>query len=73
MASKQEQLEAAMIRLDGVTNEIALELTELRNKIADGSITDAAIAQLDTAITRLQALGADPTNPVPEPPAVATP
>jgi hypothetical protein len=73
MATKQEQLEAAMVRLDAVTNDIAAELTELRNKIADGSITDAAIAQLDTAIARLQALGADPADPVPEAPATTTP
>jgi hypothetical protein len=65
MATRQEQLEAAIGRLDGVTNALAAKLAELRDKIADGTVTDAAITDLDAVILRLQALGQDPANPVP--------
>lgn len=56
-------------RLGAATDEIAAELTALRDEVA-GSDT-ATAAKFEPLIARLEALGADPTNPVPapEPPA----
>ena len=70
MASEQD-VQALVARLDTATNSVAATLQTLRDQIADGGLTKeqeaAAIANLDGAIARLEALGADPNNPVPEP------
>lgn len=55
----------AVQQLSDATDTIAQELTDLRGQI---SSSDAgAAAKLDPIIQRLQDLGKDPNNPVPEP------
>jgi hypothetical protein len=70
MATEQDVL-ALVTRLDAATNAVAATLQSLRDQIADGGLTKeqeaAAVASLDGAIARLEALGANPENPVPEP------
>jgi hypothetical protein len=56
-------------RLDAVTNQLADQLRGLRDQIKDEGLSseqeDSAIATLDASIKKLEALGADPANPVP--------
>lgn len=70
MASK-DQFDALVSRLDAASNKLAATLQELRDKLAAGGMTAeeeaAAVATLDNSIKALEALGADPENPVPEP------
>jgi hypothetical protein len=67
----KEQFDALVARLNEATNKLAATLTDLRDKLAAGGMTkaeeDAAVASLDASIASLEALGADPANPVPEP------
>jgi len=52
-------------RLDAATNEIAADLAALRDEVAGG---DAAIAaKFEPLVSRLEQLGADSSNPVPDP------
>jgi len=69
-------------RLDAATNEIASDLQSVRDRLAAAladvdaakqQAVDEALAQLDPAIARLEALGADPANPVPDPEVPANP
>ena len=62
-------------RLDAATNEVAADLTSLRDELAQvladqdvekQAAVDAALAKFDAPIARLEALGADPSNPDPE-------
>jgi DNA repair ATPase RecN len=66
--AKQEDFDARMKALDAATDEIASDLTALRDKLAAGTIPDTAVADLDARIARLTALGKDPE---PAPPADA--
>jgi hypothetical protein len=72
MASKEEVLG----RLDSATNEVAADLTDLRDRLQqaivdkDQAVQDAVNAVLgdfDAPISRLEAIGQDPANPVPDP------
>jgi septal ring factor EnvC (AmiA/AmiB activator) len=63
--TQKDNLAALATRLDTATNTIAAELTELRGKIADGTVSDADLAPLDANIAKLEGLGADPSDPVP--------
>jgi hypothetical protein len=70
MAVSQE-IKSLVSQIDAATNEIAADLTALRDQIAGG--VDAATAEeiragLQTQVERLTALGQDPANPVPPTP-----
>jgi chromosome segregation ATPase len=63
-------------RIDAATNELASDLTEvktaLREAVANAdaktrAALEAELAKLDAPIARLEALGADPADPVPAP------
>lgn len=63
-------------RLNTATDEIASDLQALRDQLqsvrdeipaAQQAAVDSALALLDAPIARLEALGQDPTNPVPDP------
>lgn len=63
-------------RLNGATDEIARDLQALRDQLqsvrdeipaAQQAAVDDALAKLDAPIARLEALGQDPQNPVPDP------
>lgn len=56
-------------RLDAATNEIAKDLQALRDAIANNTVSEEQLTALDSTITRLEAMGQDPENPVPAPPA----
>lgn len=63
-----KDLNDLMDKFDTATNEVASDLTRLRDEVANGiSQADAAPfqARLTTAIDRLTVLGEDPQNPVP--------
>lgn len=64
--TKQEQFDAALVKLNTVTNDIAEDLQELKQQIADGSVSAESLAQLDANVSTLEAIGAQ-DNPVPEP------
>lgn len=55
--TKQEQLENAIIRLDGATNEIAKDLSNLKEQIVAGTVTEESLARLDQTIATLETLG----------------
>lgn len=66
--TKQEKLDASLARLNAATNEIASDLTALRDEIKNtDTVSDESLATLDTNISKLEVLGQDPENPVPEP------
>jgi ABC-type transporter Mla subunit MlaD len=63
-------------RIDTATNEVAADLADVRNALAEAvanadaatqAAVNAELAKLDAPISRLEALGADPTDPVPSP------
>jgi hypothetical protein len=52
-------------RLDTATNELASDLAALRDEVAN---LDAGVAaKFEPLVNRLEALGADPADPVPAP------
>lgn len=61
--TQSEKIAELTTRLDAATNEIASDLQALRDKLA--SVTDVDLAPLDASISRLEALGRDPENPIP--------
>lgn len=52
-------------RLDAASNELARDLAALRDEVAqlDGAIA----AKFEPLVSRLEAMGADPENPLPQP------
>lgn len=61
-------------RLDTATNEVAADLATIKDQLtaaladvdaAKRAAVDEALAMLDAPIARLEALGADPADPVP--------
>lgn len=64
--SKQETLDALLVRLNATTNDIAADLKLLKDQIAAGTVSDESLAKLDVNIQALEALGASTENPVPE-------
>jgi hypothetical protein len=60
------QIQAFSDRVNTATNEIAADLKALRDKIAAGTaLTPEDVAVLDGLASRLEAMGADPSDPVP--------
>jgi molybdopterin converting factor small subunit len=77
MATKDEVLS----RLDTATNEVANDLSDLRSRLEqavadkDQAVRDAVndvLSGFDAPISRLEQLGQDPSNPVPDQPAEPT-
>lgn len=62
MASVDELRE----RLAAATDELARDLDDLRGRLA--SQDEALAAELEPMVARLEAMGADPQNPVPDAP-----
>ncbi len=63
-------------RLNAATDEVARDLQSVRDElrsalegveVSNQAAVDAALAKLDQPIARLEALGQDPSNPVPDP------
>ncbi len=63
-------------RIDNATNEVAADLADVRNALAEAvanadaatqAAVNAELAKLADPIARLEALGADPSDPVPSP------
>lgn len=60
------QIQEFSDRVNAATNEIAADLQALRDKVAAGTpLTEEDTALLNAAASRLEAMGADPENPVP--------
>lgn len=68
MATKQD-FETLLAAVDEATNKIAARIQALTDKLGQGGMTaeeEAAIkTSLEAEVAKLQALGADPENPVP--------
>jgi outer membrane murein-binding lipoprotein Lpp len=65
---KINKMEEMLQRLDAATNEIASDMKALRDQIASGqNATPEQLQRLDANITRLEGLGQDPQDPVPDP------
>lgn len=62
---KLHKMEELLTRLDSATNEIAADLQALRDQLKD-STTPEQKTKLESLITRLEGLGQDPENPVPD-------
>lgn len=63
-----EQFKDLVDRLNNATNEIATDLQKLRDQISGGLSKEEAevvVASLTPIIEQLEALGTDPTDPVP--------
>lgn len=54
-------------RLNTATDEIARDLAALRDQVA--GLDPAIAAKFEPLVARLEAMGQDPANPVPAPPA----
>lgn len=52
-------------RLNVATNELASDLQALRDEVA--GLDSGIAAKFEPLVSRLEAMGADPANPVPEP------
>lgn len=63
MASTKDVVE----RLAAATDEVANDLSNLRQRIADQD--SALAAELDPIVSRLESMGSDPKDPVPDAPA----
>ena len=64
MMSQSAKLEDLRMRLDTATSAIAAQLQSLRDKIADGSVSDADLEKFDASIATLEQMGKDPDIPV---------
>ena len=65
MGERMAATDDLVVRLDAATNELAADLAALRDEVAG---LDAGVAaKFEPLVSRLEALGQDPTNPVPEP------
>jgi predicted transcriptional regulator len=69
--SKLQDINDLIARLNAATNEVASDLSKLREDIkgllggVSSAEADAVIASLDEASDRLEVVGADPTDPIP--------
>lgn len=70
--TRQERLESAIARLDAATNDIANDLRVLKAELGD-TVSEESLNLLDANIAKLEALGADTENPVPEAQEVSEP
>lgn len=70
MATKAD-FDGLVVAVNTATNNIAARIAALEAKIAAGGLTaeeeSNVLAELASVRTNLEALGADPTNPVPPP------
>lgn len=65
MRNRMATTDEIVARLGAATDELARDLAALRDEVAGG---DAAIAaKFEPLVSRLEAMGADPANPLPEP------
>lgn len=62
---KLNKMDELLQRLNAATNEIAADLERLRGQLGD-VLTPEQKAALTAQIERLEQLGVDPANPVPE-------
>lgn len=62
--TKQEQLDAALSKIDAATNDIAADLKLLKGEILAGAVTDESLAKLDLNAAALEALGNETPGPV---------
>lgn len=67
MATRQEEFNELIARLNTVTNDIAADYQKLLDEIANNSVTAESIAAAEANIATLEALGASVSNPVPPP------
>lgn len=67
MATRQEDFDALMGRLNTVTNDVAADYAKLLGEIANNTVSAESIAAGNANVAILEALGASVTNPVPEP------
>lgn len=65
MATRQEQFDVMMGRLNTVTNDIAADYAKLLEEAKTNSVSAESIAAAETNIATLEALGASVENPVP--------
>ena len=68
MATKQEQYDSIMNRLDAITNDIAADYKKLLDEIANGTVSQESLDRGSANVARLEEIGASVDNPVPEPP-----
>ena len=66
-----EDFEAVLGRIDTATNDVAADLRKLRDDLANAGLSveqeAAVLGKLDAAATALEAVAADPADPVPTP------
>src|SRR5688572_2070198 len=66
-----EQFESAVSRIDTATNNIANQLRDLKDELANqglpADVEATVLSRLETAATQLEQVGASVENPVPEP------
>ncbi len=71
-----EQFEAALSRIDTATTNIASELQSLKDQIANqglpSDVEANVLARLDAAATKLEGIGGNVENPVPDEPGTGT-
>lgn len=65
MATRQEQFDAVIGRLNTVTNDIAADYKKLLDEAKTNSVSAESIASAEANIATLEALGASVDNPVP--------
>lgn len=67
MATRQEQFDALIGRLNTVTSDIAADYQKLLDEAKNNSVSAESIATAEANIATLEALGASVDNPVPAP------
>ncbi len=73
LMTKIDDVNALLGKIDEETNKVAAEIQQLKDQIQNesgitGPDADTVVAKLGTIVQRLQAIGADPDNPIPAPP-----
>jgi septal ring factor EnvC (AmiA/AmiB activator) len=71
MAATIEQFESALNRIDTATTNIAQQLRDLKEQIANqglpAELEQQVLTRLETSATQLEAVGTSVENPVPNP------
>jgi hypothetical protein len=67
MATRQEDFDALMARLNTITNDIAADYAQLLDEIKNNTVSAESIANGNANVATLEALGASVANPVPPP------
>jgi hypothetical protein len=74
LEGRMNDFDTSLARIDAATTEVANDLRELREQLANGvAVTPEQLAALAAAADRLEGIGADPTNPVPDVPSEPEP